>query len=218
MSVRSHLALVPTLALALAACGGSGSAPTAGNPTGSSQPTTAPSSSPAATQMAVRVYFLRGDKVVSVHRDVPVTGGAVGKAALLSLLAGPADGDRAAGISTAVPATSRMLGLEIHDGIADVNFSAAYESGGGSLSMTARLMQVVFTLTQFATVHRVVFRIEGTRVTTFGGEGVMLDHPVIALTTRPVSRPSSSTTRREARPYAARSSCTEWRTSSKATS
>jgi len=39
-------------------------------------------------------------------------------------------------------------------------------------------MQTVFTLTQFSPVQRVTFRVEGKHVSTFGGEGIMLDHPV----------------------------------------
>jgi hypothetical protein len=43
--------------------------------------------------------------------------------------------------------------------------------------MTMRLAQVVYTLTQFPTIQRVRFRIEGEPVTVFGGEGIIIDTP-----------------------------------------
>ena len=131
--------------------------------------------------MAEHVYFLRDEKVASVHRVVNVAYGLGADAAVRALLAGPTAGERAQGLSSAIPPASRLLGLSINHGTAAVNLTAAYESGGGSLSMTARLMQVVFTLTQFSAVQRVSFLVEGKRVTTFGGEGVMLDRPVTRM-------------------------------------
>jgi len=100
------------------------------------------------------------------------------KAAVRELLAGPTAEEASSGLSTAIPTGSRLLGLTIRHGTADVNLNAAYESGGGSLSMTARLMQMVFTLTQFVPVHGVRFQINDKPVSSFGGEGVVLDNPV----------------------------------------
>ncbi len=57
---------------------------------------------------------------------------------------------------------------------ARVDLSEAFASGGGSLSMTARVAQVVYTLTRFPTVRSVRFLIEGKPVAALGGEGVML--------------------------------------------
>lgn len=177
MFMRRRLAVLPVLALVIAACGGSSSSSGGQTPsTPTPQPTTT-TSAPAAP-LAVHVYFLRDEKVASVHREVSVTEGLGARAAMRALLTGPTDAERAAGLSTAIPAGSKVLGLSFAHGIADVNMNAAYESGGGSLSMTARLMQVAFTLTQFTPAQRVTFRVEGKRVTAFGGEGVMLDHPV----------------------------------------
>ncbi len=126
---------------------------------------------------SLRVYFLRGEKVVSVHREALVTGTAVASAAVTALLAGPSGTERAAGISTAIPAGTTLTGVRIVDGIAQVDLGPAYASGGGSLSMTARLMQVVFTLTQFSTVTGVSFAIDGRPTTVLGGEGVIIDTP-----------------------------------------
>ena len=69
-------------------------------------------------------------------------------------------------------------GLDIDDGTATVDLTSEYEAGGGSLSMTARLAQVVYTLTEFDTVHRVRFRLDGRPVDVFSGEGIVLDRAV----------------------------------------
>lgn len=58
-----------------------------------------------------------------------------------------------------------------------MDLNTRYESGGGSLSMMTRLAQVVFTLTQFPTVDKVAFLLEGEPVEAFGGEGIVLDEP-----------------------------------------
>ena len=103
---------------------------------------------------------------------------AVGAAALTDLLAGPTEVERSDGISTAVPAGTRLLGLVVSDGLATVDLSSEFESGGGSLSMMARLGQVDCTLDQFPTVDGVSFELDGEPVDVFSGEGIVLDKPV----------------------------------------
>jgi hypothetical protein len=80
-------------------------------------------------------------------------------------------------ISSAIPADARLLGLTIADGLATVDLSSEFESGGGSFSMLGRLAQVVFTITQFPTVDRVAFKINGESVDVFSSEGIVLDKP-----------------------------------------
>jgi len=135
---------------------------------------------PAAT-MDVRVYFMRGDKLDVAHRAVAPTQ-QVATAAMQALLAGPTADEAAAGLGTAVPTGTRLLGISIAGGGATVDLTGAFAGGGGSLSMMARLAQVTFTLTQFPTVERVAFHLDGKPVTAFGGEGIMLDHPATRAT------------------------------------
>lgn len=130
---------------------------------------------PAAT-MDVRVYFMRGEKLDVAHRTIAQTQ-QVATAATHELLAGPTSEEAATGLTTTVPAGTRLLGIDISSGTATVDLSGAFASGGGSLSMMARLAQVTFTLTQFPTVQGVTFRLDGKPVTAFGGEGIVLDHP-----------------------------------------
>ena len=129
----------------------------------------------------MRVYFLRGDKIDVAHRSVAATP-RVAAAAMSELLAGPTAADSAAGLTTAIPAATQLLGVTVTTGTATVDLTGTFESGGGSLSMTARLAQVTYTLTQFPTVAQVAFELDGRPVTTFGGEGIVLDHPVTRAT------------------------------------
>jgi len=98
---------------------------------------------------------------------------------MTALLAGPtADESGERLITSAVPDGSRLLGLTIDNGVATVDLSSEFESGGGSLSITVRLAQVVYTLTQFPTVQSVRFEIDGRPVSVFSSEGLILDGPV----------------------------------------
>ena len=152
---------------------------------GSSPVSTPPPGTPEpAGSTTVRAYFFLGSFVdnaglVPVLREVPETQ-AVGTAAMHALLAGPNDVELGArpAMYSVIPEGTRLLGLEIANGIATVNLSREFESGGGSASVLGRLAQVVYTLTQFPTVSGVRFELDGEPVTVFSGEGVVLDAPV----------------------------------------
>jgi spore germination protein GerM len=138
---------------------------------------------PPSGTMTVRSYFVLGGDpgsvgLVPVLRIVPKTA-AVGAAAMNALLKGPdPDVARERTITTAIPAGTRLLDLAIKSGVATVDLSTEFDSGGGSASLQYRLAQVVYTLTQYGTVRSVVFQIEGQTVTVFGSEGIVLDGPV----------------------------------------
>ncbi|MGZ4601980.1 MAG: GerMN domain-containing protein [Kineosporiaceae bacterium] len=131
-----------------------------------------------AVRLPLRVYFLHGGQLVSVQRTPLVKGNAVATSAVGVLLQGPTRRERSAGLTTAIPSGTQLNRIVIDHGTADVDLSAAFASGGGSLSMNARVTQVVYTVTQFATVQRVTFRLDGRRLTVLGGEGLLLDKPV----------------------------------------
>jgi hypothetical protein len=127
--------------------------------------------------VSLAVWFAQGDHLIA-RRRTHATTPRVATAAVNALLAGPTRAERAAGLTTAIPDGTRLLGISIHGGVATVDLTSEYQSGGGSRSMQVRLGQVVYTLTQFATVQRVRFRLDGTPVNVFSGEGIVLDHPV----------------------------------------
>ena len=127
--------------------------------------------------MTVTVYYSRGEKMCAAARIVPKTQ-EVGAAAMKALLEGPTAEEKAAGMVSTIPDGTTFLGLSIKAGVATVDLSKEYASGGGSLSMFMRLAEVAFTLTQFPTVEGVNFKLDGEPVDVFGGEGIILDHPV----------------------------------------
>ena len=132
----------------------------------------------------VRAYYFLGSftdnaGLTPVLREVPKTQ-AVASAAMNGLLDGPNEAELGArpAMYTAIPEGTRLLGLRVENGIATVNLSREFESGGGSASVLGRLAQVVYTLTQFPTVQGVRFELDGEPVEVFGGEGVVLTEPV----------------------------------------
>jgi spore germination protein GerM len=140
-----------------------------------------------ASMTPVRLYFMapgggtpgRADPfLVSVHRHIPTTPG-IALATLRELVEGPSAADQQLieGISTAVPDETLVLGINLVDGLATVDLSREFESGGGSLSMFSRLAQIIYTVTQFPTVDEVQFALDGRPVTVFSNEGLVIDEP-----------------------------------------
>ncbi len=191
---RIWILLGLVLSVMASACGGSGDpldagptptrpSTTAGNGTGTSvaestvpgsSGTTTPGSS---TTSEVVVYFTRGEKIVPVKRSVPRVP-RIGAEAVKTLVAGPTAADTADGLGTAIPPETRFHALTIADGIARVDLSKAFESGGGTLSLSLRLAQVTCTLDQFDSITGVRFLLDGELVNVFSGNGIVLDQPV----------------------------------------
>jgi spore germination protein GerM len=144
-------------------------------PAATPRPTATPSGA-----TTVKVYLLADGRLVPVLRRIDATR-AVGRAAMNELLEGPTAAEAAASpaLTSAVPDGTTLLGLEVGDRVATVDLSRRFESGGGSASMFARLAQVTYTLTQFSTVDRVLFQLEGTPVTVFSSEGIVLTGPAV---------------------------------------
>jgi hypothetical protein len=155
-----------------------------GEPSASVDPGTSTAPTPTATPTGttiVRAYFWLGglpgsEGLVAVLREIPGTK-SVAKAAVNALLAGPTSGEKGRAITTAIPDGSQLLSLSVDSGVATVDLSAEFESGGGSASVMTRLGQMVYTLTQFPTIKSVIFQIEGVTKTSFSSEGVVLSKP-----------------------------------------
>lgn len=132
-----------------------------------------------AGDMTVMLYWVSaGENALGVQRELPASE-AVATAAIEALIAGPTDQELTTwpAISSAIPAGTRLLGLTVADGIAKIDLSSEFESGGGTFGVTARLAQVVYTLDQFPTIDSVEFYIEGKKVTIFSSEGLELNRP-----------------------------------------
>ena len=183
--VRFDRLLVAIVALVLAAalfvaCGdddvepGSSSTPTVDDSSPAASPS--PDETAPAETVELEVWFTQDGDLFLTHRRVPKTQG-VGKVALEELFAGPSEIEADVDVVSVVPEGTELLGLSISGGVATVDLTSDYESGGGSASMFARLSQVVYTLTQFPTVDGVLFQLDGEPVETFSGEGIVLEGP-----------------------------------------
>ncbi|MDQ4091747.1 MAG: GerMN domain-containing protein [Actinomycetota bacterium] len=192
--MRRTLALLAVVGLVAVGCGGDGATdagPVPGRPETTVETTVAPEgpitvtpgpgSAPATTTSGtfqVAVWFAKGEALEPVNRTVPRVPG-IGGEAVKALLAGPTAAESRAGFTTAIPKDTRFLGLVIDGaGIARVDLSRDFESGGGSLGLTMRLGQVACTVAQFPTVKGVRFALAGELVSVFSGNGIVLDKPV----------------------------------------
>ncbi|KOU57480.1 spore gernimation protein [Streptomyces sp. MMG1533] len=155
---------------------GQGSSPGSGTPGGPSTPSTPTTPGGGPRQVRTAVYFLHREKVSPAPRTV--TAPTTAADSLRALLAGPNRYERSHGRTTAIPRGTKLNSVVVDRHIATVDLSGRYDDGGGSLSMQARLAQVVFTATRFPSIHKVQFELDGKPVTAFGGEGIVLDEPV----------------------------------------
>lgn len=194
--VGLSILVVAAIAIVAAGCGSAGdigdggtvstTAPSQTTVTDPSEETTTTTSVPSDTtttttvaedNMTVRVYFSRDEKMSAASRVIPRTQ-QVGAAAMKALLEGPTEIEKQGGMVSSIPEGTTFLGLDIQNGVATVDLSKEYSSGGGSLSMMMRLAEVVFTLTQFPTVEGVNFKLDGKPIDVLGGEGIIIDHPM----------------------------------------
>jgi germination protein M len=129
------------------------------------------------SQVTYQVWFANDEGLFVSYRTSPETP-RIGTAALEALLEGPDSFEEGYGLWTAIPDGTQLLGLSIDDGIARVDLTSEFETGGGTASMQTRLAQVVYTITQFPTVEGVVFSLDGEPIDILGGEGIIIDHPL----------------------------------------
>ena len=114
-----------------------------------------------------------------VAMDVEAAEGLEG-AALQALVDGPTEAmsQQVPALMTAIPEGTQFLGISIDGGVATVDLSAEYESGGGSMAMFSRLAQVTYTATRFPSIETVRIALDGEVVEVFSGEGLVLSEPI----------------------------------------
>ncbi len=148
---------------------------TTASPTTAAPTTVAPDEGPvvAEGQTLNRIWFLTAsERLAPAYRD-----GTTGAASMSALLAGPVAGDTE-GLVSLIPAGTELRSIAVVDGVATVDLTGTFASGGGSLSMTGRIAQVVYTLTEFPGVDRVAFALDGQPTEMIGGEGIIVAPPV----------------------------------------
>lgn len=97
--------------------------------------------------------------------------------ALSAVLEGMSEDEAMMGLSSTIPDGTTLLGVEVLEGVAHVDLSREFQSGGGSMSMMGRVAQIVYTATGFEGVDSVRFSIEGVALGVLGGEGLIIEEP-----------------------------------------
>jgi hypothetical protein len=115
-----------------------------------------------------RIYLLRGDRLAPVSRRV--VGANLPAEAVRELLKGPDPADIARGVSTAVPANTHLLSLDVAGGTATVDLSTEFGALGGDLQ-TEAVAQIVYTITDSRFVRAVRFAINGKPIEVPDGTG-----------------------------------------------
>lgn len=175
MRARTFLPVLVILSFLAAACGSS-SSPSATQPSSMTPVTTVPATTsvPAPTSTvpvattSVLVYFLLAEKLHVAGRQV-ATANPVG--AVDALLAGPTAAEAAAGLVSLIPAGTELNSVDVRGNEVTVDLTGQFGSGGGSLSVSGRVAQMVYTLTQFPGIDTVRFSLDGSPVTELTGEG-----------------------------------------------
>lgn len=157
--------LIATLTLAAAAAACSAQTPVTPGAQPSGTPTTAaPSSSPTASQGTIEVtiyYVVEGtdDLFLTPERHQISKTQAIARAALEELLHGTAqDEDH----TVPIPKAATINNVVIKDKVATVDWSAeVLEGSGGARVEELAIQSVVYTLTEFTTIAKVRFTVEG---------------------------------------------------------
>jgi germination protein M len=141
-----------------------------------------PSSSPAPSSRESVLYFiyrngndiqLKSVKRRVVHRDAPLT------ATLKALLGGPSTDERRASMISLIPANSRLLDVAVRGDTAFISFSEEFRFNDyGVPGLQAQIKQIVYTATEFPTVAKVQFLINGKKVNNLAQEGVYIGNPL----------------------------------------
>lgn len=130
---------------------------------------------PSQEKITAIVYFSDGDAMYLVPEEVELVKDNRPIAELLveKLIAGPVNAD----LGPVIPDGTKLLSLEIVDGVAYVNFSREAKTNhwGGTAGETMTIYGVVNTLTQLPEVEQVQFLIEGEKEESIWGHGYTME-------------------------------------------
>lgn len=104
------------------------------------------------------------DKLVAEKRTIQYGDISPEEAIVKELMEGPESEE----LATLIPGTVKLLGVELADGTAFVNF-AREGLYGGSMQEDFTISQIVYTLTELNNVERVQFLVDGEKVETLMG-------------------------------------------------
>ncbi len=132
---------------------------------------------------AASLYFIRVENDGSIHlkqiqrqlrnSDTPLTDTLE---ALLQGLTAPELND---GLLNLIPEDTLLLSATVNNRVAYLNFNESFRFNSlGAEGLLAQLQQIVYTATEFSSVDRVQFLIEGKQVNYLSGDGVFIGQPL----------------------------------------
>jgi spore germination protein GerM len=95
-------------------------------------------------------------------------------AAVNNLLSGAPSKD----LITGIPQGTQLRSLKVKADSIYVDLTKPFTTGGGSLSMTGRLAQILYTATSLDPKAKVYLSVEGKPLTVLGGEGLIVEQPL----------------------------------------
>jgi spore germination protein GerM len=96
-----------------------------------------------------------------------------------TLIAGPTAGELEGGLLTLIPEGTQLLSASVRDGVAYLNFNQAFRFNSlGAEGTVAQLLQIIYSSTEFSTVERVQFLVDGERLDYLSGDGIFVGEPL----------------------------------------
>lgn len=96
-----------------------------------------------------------------------------------ALIDGPRPGEISANLLSLIPEDTEIIGARIEAGIAYLDFNEQFRFNTlGIEGHRAQIEQIVYTATEFPSIQKVQFLIEGQRVDYLGGEGFWIGGPL----------------------------------------
>ncbi|THB65390.1 MAG: hypothetical protein D6B26_03835 [Spirochaetaceae bacterium] len=138
---------------------------------------------PAVEKRTAYLYYIRvhEDGSISTEKksrrlpssDSPLTSN------IHALIQGPTAEDLNDGLLNLIPEGTRLLGASVQNRVAYLNFNEAFRFNPlGTEGIVAQLQQVILTATEFSSVDRVQFLINGAQIDYLGGDGVYIGQPL----------------------------------------
>ena len=127
---------------------------------------------------SVSVYFLKGEKLISVKRPLP-QGDAPLQVAANQLMLGPNEQEAKEGIFSEIPRSAKIIKASIQDESANIIFNDEIENyGGGSARVQGLVAQIVYTFTEIPGINKVQILVGKRASVVLGGEGFVIDKPL----------------------------------------
>lgn len=132
------------------------------------------------TQKTPQAYWLqdRGAEIQLTASPINVKETEKPEVALTAAMNAVLSEPPAKNVSSAIPEGTQLRSLKVQPKGIYVDLSKTFTTGGGSLSMSTRLAQVLYTATSLDPKAPVFLSVEGSALKTLGGEGLIVDQPL----------------------------------------